>query len=348
MDINQLAVYSKKASASIHGAMRAPVRQSPACQLLVALTVFAAAALLMTAAVARGAEDPRCMGMGSTLLGGLTLDCGKVDALSSSEPLFSQTDPAPMCKLMVVAAGAPRTGSTLSELMALQALKDLNVSYVNLGYWRYDRHNRNKKDFHGVRWSAEYVRSRIPSPSSVVIVKSHEYDTELVGMCDEVLVIAQGRNAHDLAASAMGAGWLNKCDAMYSFLRAMEAHHICWRRHSQLAFHYRELKGNKISSYTAILGKLAPMVAWNGTRQDWLMLANRAPLFNTEANPTIPGRKSSAVAGESPLIERGCAVRREEIDECFPGLGGNVHVHQGTSYVPSSLGEGRGRAGWPP
>ena len=76
MDINQLAVYSKKASASIHGAMRAPVRQSPACQLLVALTVFAAAALLMTAAVARGAEDPRCMGMESTLLGGLTLDCG--------------------------------------------------------------------------------------------------------------------------------------------------------------------------------------------------------------------------------------------------------------------------------
>lgn len=97
----------------------------------------------------------------------------------------------PECDLAVVMAGSPRSGSTLLTKIIVDSVKRLSarfdVSYANLGYWRLDRHMLRPQQDDLANMTK--MLARIQAGTQVVILKTHEYDPEVLKLCRKVLVI---------------------------------------------------------------------------------------------------------------------------------------------------------------
>ena len=95
------------------------------------------------------------------------------------------------CHAVIIAAGAPRTGSTQQLKLVKIALDNMGLTdnVVDAGYWRYQRHVRGNEST-----LAEEERETAKlqagwTEHTIVLYKSHEFDAELLSLCSQALVV---------------------------------------------------------------------------------------------------------------------------------------------------------------
>ena len=202
------------------------------------------------------------------------------------------------CRLMIVAAGFPRTGSTAQMLLLGSALQQLNVSVSNLGFHKYHLHARldadasaaYKEKIRGLRaaWKSD----------TVVLLKTHQFDGKLLVTCERSLVFTstmdQERGIEDTMASICAAGWIDCTeDGVTHFARyfedALRAHRK-WMAHSTLNIEKSGMRSP--FAFLAVCSSIAaalqleelppsaclPSQAWMEAR-------------HAEANPNIPHKQ---------------------------------------------------------
>ena len=189
------------------------------------------------------------------------VDCFKVDVLSKENSttlfkgggLFKPGTPVqqsvtgrakPHCSLSIVLAGSPRSGSTLTQKMVHDAIRALNLDVTNVGYWRRDRHSNWTHSWEDGLRALQSMKN-----SSIVVTKSHQYDSELLGLCDESMVLTQARHPDEIAKSVLAAGWTNNCDSLLTILASMEKRHRCLDRHSSISMYYRHVVSDRTLTY---------------------------------------------------------------------------------------------------
>lgn len=199
------------------------------------------------------------------------------------------------CKVAVIDAGLPRTGSTLLSLLVEDAMEQLTDVFgsgnyarrvVDLGYWRYDRHREGSYS-----WSI----SDIPEGTDIVTVKSHEYDSELARLCERSLVLLTSREPMAMAVSMRHAGWVNpNCDKIFSQILASEGRHRCWYRAANvpLVFEYEDVSRSKKAVVAAIASELAVALGIEDEAKN-IKFSFGQNYRQKEANPGISGLRSS-------------------------------------------------------
>ena len=210
---------------------------------------------------------------------------------------------------MVVWAGVPRAGSTLTMKIGEEAVKGLGLGAadnVHLGYWRFNRHVANSK-MPAEPFNLQTILSSIPKHVRVVQTKSHEFDSDILKVCTKTLVITTTRDPVQLLSSAVGASWVKQamgnCGSYLSYLDGVLAHGRCWQQYSGLHFNYAQLIRNKAAVAMAIQGKIAELLDLDVS----LNLEARFSSFKhltSDANPNIP---SSALHDFDRTLSDGCS-----------------------------------------
>lgn len=137
------------------------------------------------------------------------------------------------CRLIVIAAGAPRCGSTVQHEWIREALTVLGLSPVVLPYWNWHIHAKIKDD-----GKANLTIKHLKG-TEIVITKTHEFDPRLFHMCQEQLVFTTHRNPLNMVRSAMSLGWVNN---PYKYVKEVVRIQQQW---AQFAFEdtsYEEIK----------------------------------------------------------------------------------------------------------
>ena len=170
----------------------------------------------------------------------------------------------PTCDLALIIAGTPRSGSTVIYNIVKNALNLIavhsNITYAGIGYWRFHRHTRQSPalDLSTMR----KVLGRVKNSTQVVFVKSHQYDPELLELCNQSLVVTSTREIPDMMRSWVGADWLrNNCTDLTRMLSRVIQDHRCWQRHAGIRFIYSDIESEKrfalIILMSAVMNKLS-------------------------------------------------------------------------------------------
>jgi len=238
-------------------------------------------------------------------------DCdmvAKLDNFNESLPL----DPVPeQCRLGVVVAGLPRSGSSTQYNMTIEITRGLfsDEEHFHSLYWDFHKHMRLKPkyvDQHLIRTQAKLLRM---GEDDVVVTKCHEYKPQLLRLCRKTVVLLSRRNLIESARSIIKANWLSGkrfeefSSEEYSarirgFLEASINRYECWKQHSDLAI---EVEFENISRESASFLKDYVMRAGINASPEIISLI--AQYYGaTEGNPSIPSTKSK---GMSPEWEAG-------------------------------------------
>jgi hypothetical protein len=164
--------------------------------------------------------------------------------------------PTPKCKLALIAAGMPRTGSTMTFKLLRAALTKLGLWQHNgtaLKYWQWHFKTAVAAD-HGPlagtpggseckrRWEifhASEAQLNQLTTDQIVIVKSHEFDESLLNLCKATIVFTSTRDVAEIASSKIRSGWLPQTDGMSNSKLVSELaagikgdieEHSCWRQ----------------------------------------------------------------------------------------------------------------------
>jgi len=164
------------------------------------------------------------------------------------------------CRLAIVNAGMPRSGSTLVGKLITEAVSMINSVSNSTGrvrgpfYWNH--HLRRDFSDSGVGRNdsatakcaarrAYYFKilnllSSLTN-SDTLLIKSHEFDAGLLGICEKVLVVSSVRDLAESAFSKVRLGW-NKIPPGISQVEAAEVmvnaslqavkEFNCWKRYS--------------------------------------------------------------------------------------------------------------------
>jgi len=187
-------------------------------------------------------------------------NCTAVDAAFHTEgygPIYPNAHwhfPQGTCKLMVVFAGSVRSGSTVNQVLGWEAINQGLVgstSLVNFEYWRNSRHLGKKDDtsikgiLHQLKTTAQTIPKKDRKNSNhnnssnnnnamvdIVLAKTHQYDTELLRICDNNLIITLTRDPVKLLSSAVGARWISRkattCDKLVERLDGVLQNYLCY------------------------------------------------------------------------------------------------------------------------
>ena len=107
---------------------------------------------------------------------------------------------APKCRLAIIAAGMPRTGSTLTFKVLKAVLSKLNIwkgHGVQLKYWQWHMRNSavsNRGPLGSavagseceMRWqlyNTTKTKLNNVQEENIVLIKSHEFDAQLINVC---------------------------------------------------------------------------------------------------------------------------------------------------------------------
>lgn len=217
----------------------------------------------------------------------------------SYEPIFGSHAlwRMPECDLAVVMAGSPRSGSTLLTKIIVDSVKRLSarfdVSYANLGYWRLDRHMLRPQQVDLANMTK--MLTRIQAGTQVVILKTHEYDPEVLKLCRKVLVITSTTDVSKAMNSYVLAGWIPRtCDAARGMFYRQLKQHRCWQKHSRMRLVFKEFESDKRLTAISIMGKIVEMlnISTDAYLNSTGILFNfSSDYMHKEANPVIPGRR---------------------------------------------------------
>ena len=236
-------------------------------------------------------------------------NCSAVD-MRFHEATGERFERPPNCKLVVIVAGMPRTGSTLLiELVhdaVRQALSQSGLKVVNISYWRLDRH-LGTKGGQAVNWRP----TELPDDTDVIVTKTHEYDSEVLGLCERNLVILSSREPAAQVTSVANAFLKTEdgrtCENFEWHLKKFEAQARCWQEaaHFPLKFAYEDFSVSKVTTTISIATVIETILGIDRVDPDKeTVLEFRFPkgFAEAEANPGIPGlRKVQQTEEEKQL-----------------------------------------------
>jgi len=232
-------------------------------------------------------------------------NCTELDNVNEQADwgLFFAEHPRYDCDLAIINAGMPRTGSTLLQELAVEAVSLLGktfpsqrrLSFVNGEYWRFNRHLNN----HSSDWSGPTV----PEHTDIVYFKSHNWDSELHSICQRNLVLLTDRDPTAMIASLIKVRARlypdeskggDACDWAYELLLKYRGMHFCWKEHAQVPFRvsYEHMRNSKVAVAAAIATLLASMFDFVTEVHDQpttISYTFPADYHAAEANPSLPG-----------------------------------------------------------
>ena len=187
------------------------------------------------------------------------------------------------CGLLVVEAGAPRTGSTQQERLINVALKELGLSdkVSDCGY--YDWANHAKLDAAEAKKSAAELEARpqgwVPAPATaaprsrppaqekmatwtrdtVVLYKSHEYRPEMLTLCDRAVVLLTHASCVERTVRSVVAAHFIEADrdAVLGHLRLAFDDLFAWKQHAALDQGLDDLVTDPVRSLASVYHILA-------------------------------------------------------------------------------------------
>jgi len=261
-------------------------------------------------------------------------NCSKVDLASSNEPLgwgsaFNETFPPNgpgRCGLMVVWAGSPRAGSTLMWGIGQEAIKHLDVSYEEHGYWRFERHKLSNGQYHlgpptnmdrETMLASKFRKTLmgIPPGTQVVSVKSHEFDSEIMQVCSKTLVVTTTRHPLSMLHSAVEAGFVPKpeklikeqgtvCSEYLGYLDIVFDYARCWKEHSSLHFTYEDFIVSKAATALVIMSTIAELLNLEVASID----ASFMHINSEEADPATIERHANETEAFSSGLNEECTA----------------------------------------
>jgi hypothetical protein len=232
---------------------------------------------------------------------------------SAFQQLLKAVPPTRRCSLAVVAAGPPRSGSTMQQKLILVALKHLNVPVVPF-YWNYHLHvlrnsgalrhmNSNKSseaeiaELRKIRSSQERIIQKLATGQQSrvsLLLKTHEFDSRVFEMCEKQLVFTTNRNLTDAANSAVAAGWARRVEDLP--INEWVRDYDCWKQHGAIDIPYEDFAKHPewhALMLAAFIGSYLDL-GWDPALiHDLSAAANR--FRETDANPGIPGRAFSGL-----------------------------------------------------
>lgn len=233
----------------------------------------------------------------------------------------------PKCKLALIAAGMPCTGSTVTFKLLRAALIKLNLWQHNgtaLKYWQWHFKSAAAADhgpLAGVQSGYECARKWDIFQSSntqlshlkegsIVIVKSHEFDESLLNLCETTVVFTSARDVAEIASSKIRSGWLPQTVGMSKPELVSELaagitgdieEHSCWRhaaaRNVNVLFSEVSNCGWYLIRIASIVAQALPLGAIDPQRLKKLKLAEfEAWCSAADMNPEMKSTRTSSFA----------------------------------------------------
>ena len=249
---------------------------------------------------------------------------------------------APKCRLAMIAAGMPRTGSTLTFKVLKAVLSKLTIwksHGVQLKYWQW--HLRNSAVPHRgplgdappgseceTRWQLyNEATAKLNSlqEDDVVLIKSHEFDAELLSLCTASIVFTSERDVADIAASKVKLGWVHRKGNMSNRAWVAElaggikgdvSEHVCWRQHAPVNVNVLFSDASKCGWYYLHVAKaLRGVLSRGGVNQELFSSAEVAEFDvwcrSEEMNRGQPATSTGHTAGATLSEDVANALRRQ-------------------------------------
>eukprot|EP00055_Hartaetosiga_balthica_P007058 m.23783 g.23783 ORF g.23783 m.23783 type:complete len:313 (+) comp5585_c0_seq1:129-1067(+) len=180
------------------------------------------------------------------------------------------------CGLVVVCAGAPRSGSTLQFGIVHEVTKTLVMlggrlgglhSFHNAGYWMQHVHNNNEAM--GIQFE-KTIRRKINEwdRNSIIIVKSHDFDEALLTLCNNYVAFTTYRDPLDVMASYVRRNWISNTavNTMCSSVAHILNRHATWARYASINTKYETSTQNMFAYVAEIFYVLAGDIVPNATK----------------------------------------------------------------------------------
>ena len=206
-----------------------------------------------------------------------------------------------------------RTSSTAQLALAKVALDALGVPYVDMGYWAMEAHvlesSFPKRERQQYRLKQANMQAQLDR-TSVVLYKSHDYSSRLVGFCDHHVVLQSRRCVPNMLRSWTSLNWVDSAATsktvrsssaqgtqLERWLNASLAHYGRWLDHGGLvqdAWRIQslpEISALEIASFLAqrLRQTRAPLLRDEAEARA-LVSGMAESLRGVEANPTIPSQ----------------------------------------------------------
>lgn len=210
--------------------------------------------------------------------------------------------PPHKCRYVVIDAGLARAGSTMQQELVHQALGTLGfkAAFCNgtKGYWDYPKHMLWNQAASNAYYAKEHKCWSELSNESIVVFKSHEFDSDLLHFCERAIVFTTHRTLVDEVCSAFGAFNLSDVsdDAVLQLVLSLTRAYSAWKAVHPLDLRYEDMASEPSSAYRQVVDYLASSM--NITVGQGMLDA--VPSMEDEANPNIPS--SSGHVNRSAVI----------------------------------------------
>lgn len=223
------------------------------------------------------------------------------------------------CDIAIVCAGFRRSGSTLQQKLVLLALDHLNITRVTL-YWNYHLHLLQRRlDFPnlaGAYGSHEEFISKLGhfrkyqdrlingvGGNTAVVIKSHQFDDRIMGMCKRQVVFAiRRRNEANAVKSILATGDAESAGELP--LDRWRRDYECWIQAGATEVLYEDVEDHPewhvLQLSAAIASRLD--IPWQEDVSN-TMTNNASQFKSVDANPGIPGHKFSGRSTRNPLSD---------------------------------------------
>lgn len=232
---------------------------------------------------------------------------------STSFALHDLFEPVPTtrrCDLAIIAAGFHRSGSTLQVRLIEIAARHLDMDVTSF-YWNYHLHLlmlegdirrkmastaahafldelKNAKAFQAHIINSLNVRNR--TRRIAVVIKSHQFDDNIIQMCERQLVVTIRRQRKDVAKSVVAAGFASTADQFpWDF---WTENYNCWKAHGAIEFAYEDVAKLPRWHVLTLAGFMATKLKLSWDAEAIQNMSKAAEVFiGQDANPLIPGRQ---------------------------------------------------------
>ena len=197
------------------------------------------------------------------------------------------------CRLLVIAAGMQRSGSTLQAVLAAKALEFLGVKEYSVAYWNYFLHNmanltRDDMLKHHDR-QQRLIRSMNNDTNAIAIFKTHQYDPILLGFCRNQLLLTTHRDLRHTVASIQNAAWASNEKEMADIIDENVGNYECWKMHGPIDVEYGQFGMDQEKNGLIVLSSVAAALGMEHRLNftQWLEIVGHYK--RNDANPSIPG-----------------------------------------------------------
>lgn len=157
------------------------------------------------------------------------------------------------CHLAIIAAGAPRSGSTLQNEIARRAATILvkhsgTLRLRNAGYWMPHVHS-NSRDVARRYIETSQKEIVVWDDKTVLLVKTHDFDRNLLTLCTNYIVLTTYRDPVNMISSFVRRSWISNSSVEQMCIIAKHAmtRHLLWSSYANVNSKYERVCIHNIS-----------------------------------------------------------------------------------------------------